>query len=77
MPEGSDLNPKPSSRGCLSLAGLQAPAPPACQAAPGRGWRPPGLQTLITDPDPTKNGVWAVAAGLGSRRPAGGQGRPS
>lgn len=27
MPEGSGLNPKPSSRGRLSLAGLQPPPP--------------------------------------------------
>ena len=74
MPEGSDLNPKPSSRGCLSLAGLQAPAPQAAEQPLGEGG---GLLGLLTDPDPTKNGVWAVAAGLGSRRPASGGGRLS
>lgn len=63
MPEGSGLNPKLSSRGCQSLAGLQLPPTPNVpqaaewsQASVSRAWRPSRLQTLTTGPDPAKNG---------------------
>lgn len=61
MPEGSGLNPKPSSRGRLILAGLLPPSP--CWEAPGRGRRPPGLQTLTIGPDQQRMGPgrWLLA----------------